>query len=124
MPGVDDEAGRASGPNLRSNSARSRRRYWVIFLLSLMYLITYMDRTNLSIAAPLISKEFHFDKITMGVIFSAFSWSYASFQIPCGYLGDRFGPRRMLGIFALYWSVLTSLLVTARSSIAFWFMRF
>jgi sugar phosphate permease len=113
-----------SRPGSGPNPARSRRRHWVIFLLSIMYLITYMDRTNLSIAAPLISKEFHFDKITMGVIFSAFSWSYAAFQIPCGYLGDRFGPRRMLGIFALYWSVLTTLLVTARSSVTFWFMRF
>src|SRR5580704_12790971 len=124
MPGVDDEAGRASGPNLRSNSARSRRRYWVIFLLSLMYLITYMDRTNLSIAAPLISKEFHFDKITMGVIFSAFSWSYAAFQIPCGALGDRFGARRILGVFVLYWSALTTAMVAAGSATTFWLARF
>ena len=89
-----------------------------------MYLITYMDRTNLSIIAPLISKEFTFDKITMGVIFSAFSWSYTIFQMPCGYLGDRYGPRRILSIFALYWSILTSAIVGARSAAAFWLYRF
>ena len=59
-----------------SDRRPTRRRYWVISLLCAMYLITYMDRTNLSIIAPLISKEFNFDKLTMGFIFSAFSWSY------------------------------------------------
>jgi sugar phosphate permease len=89
-----------------------------------MYLITYMDRTNLSIIAPLISKEFNFDKLTMGFIFSAFSWSYTIFQMPCGYLGDRFGPRRMLGTFAIYWSALTALIVAAWTATGFWMARF
>ena len=61
-----------------------------------MYLITYLDRVNISTAAPEISKEFGFDKITMGVIFSAFVWAYALFQVPGGWLGDRFGARRVL----------------------------
>jgi len=89
-----------------------------------MYLITYMDRTNLSIIAPLISKEFNFDKLTMGFIFSAFSWSYTIFQMPCGYLGDRYGPRRMLGTFALYWSALTAMIIAARTATGFWLARF
>src|SRR5262245_27017048 len=102
----------------------TKRRYRVIALLCAMYLITYMDRTNLSIIAPLVSQEFKFDKVTMGVIFSAFSWSYTIFQIPCGYLGDRFGPRRMLGSFALYWSALTAAIVAARTTAGFWVSRF
>lgn len=102
----------------------TKRRYWVVFLLCIMYLITYMDRTNLSIAAPLISSEFHFDKIKMGVIFSAFSWSYAAFQVPCGAIGDRYGARRILGIFVLYWSALTTAIVGARTATSFWFARF
>jgi sugar phosphate permease len=65
------------------------KRWYVLFLISLMYLITYLDRVNMSTAAPVISKEFGFDKITMGAIFSAFVWSYALFQIPGGWLGDR-----------------------------------
>ena len=73
-----------------------RKRWFVLFLISLMYLIAYLDRVNMSTAAPVISKEFGFDKITMGAIFSAFVWSYALFQIPGGWLGDRFGPRRVL----------------------------
>ena len=46
--------------------------------------------------APLISKEYGFSKVTMGIIFSAFIWAYALFQVPGGWLGDRFGPRKSL----------------------------
>ena len=59
----------------KASSARSYGRWYVLVLISLMYLITYLDRVNISTAAPVISKEFGFDKITMGVIFSAFVWA-------------------------------------------------
>src|SRR5450756_2721586 len=77
---------------------RSKGRWYVLVLISLMYLITYLDRVNISTAAPVISKEFGFDKITMGVIFSAFGWAYAMFQVPGGWLGDRFGARNVLTV--------------------------
>src|SRR6516225_8082775 len=73
-------------------------RWYILFLISLMYLITYLDRVNISTAAPVISKEFGFDKVTMGIIFSAFVWAYALFQVPGGLLNDRFGPRRVLAM--------------------------
>jgi sugar phosphate permease len=57
-------------------------RWCILVLISLMYLITYLDRVNISTAAPVISKEFGFDKITMGIIFSAFVWAYALFRFP------------------------------------------
>jgi MFS family permease len=63
-----------------------------------MYLITYLDRVNISTVAPVISKEFGFDKVTMGIIFSAFVWAYALFQVPGGWLNDRFGPLARLGV--------------------------
>src|SRR5215467_7071065 len=126
MPNVEQAAGASSRgePQIPIAERPTRRRYLVIALLCAMYLITYMDRTNLSIIAPLISKEFNFDKLTMGFIFSAFSWSYTIFQMPCGYLGDRYGPRRMLGTFALYWSVLTAMIIAARTATGFWLARF
>ena len=74
----------------------TRTRWYVLVMASLMYLITYMDRVNISAAAPIISKEFGFDKITMGIIFSMFTWGYAMFQVPGGWLGDKFGPRTVL----------------------------
>ena len=66
----------------KASGARSYGRWYVLVLISLMYLITYLDRVNISTAAPVIAKEFGFDKVTMGIIFSAFVWSYAAFQVP------------------------------------------
>jgi sugar phosphate permease len=91
----------------------SKKRWFVLFLICLMYFISYLDRVNISAAAPVISKEFGFDKITMGFIFSAFVWSYAIFQIPGGWLGDRFGPRRVLTALFAYWSITVAFLGTA-----------
>jgi sugar phosphate permease len=103
---------------------QSHVRWLVLFLLCLMYLITYMDRVNISATAPLISKEFGFNKITMGIIFSAFAWAYALFQVPGGWLGDRFGPRGVLGIIVAYWSAMTALTARATGLVSFWIIRF
>src|SRR3984885_15427322 len=82
-------------------------RWYILGLICLMYLITYLDRVNISTAAPVISQEFGFDKITMGIIFSAFVWAYALFQVPGGWLSDRFGARNVLTTIVAYWSVMT-----------------
>jgi sugar phosphate permease len=103
---------------------QSHVRWLVLFLLCLMYLITYMDRVNISATAPLVSKEFGFNKITMGIIFSAFAWAYALFQVPGGWLGDRFGPRGVLGIIVAYWSAMTALTARATGLVSFWIIRF
>lgn len=103
---------------------RSMGRWYIMFLICLMYLITYLDRVNISTAAPVISKEFGFDKVTMGLIFSAFVWSYAAFQVPGGWLGDRFGPRKVLAAIVSYWSVVTMLTAACFNSISFIVVRF
>ncbi len=64
----------------------------VMFIMA----VTTLCRLNLSIAGKYIAEEFSFDTITMGHIFSAFLWGYGFFQVPWGYIGDRFGPRRTL----------------------------
>jgi MFS transporter, ACS family, glucarate transporter len=84
-------------------------RHRVLWLAVIAYMITYMDRVCIGHAAPEIRKEFGFDVVTMGWIFSAFNWSYALFQIPGGWLGDRFGPRRVLAGIVLWWSAFTAL---------------
>jgi len=61
-----------------------------------MYLICYMDRGNLSVAAPEIAREFHLSKTAMGIVLACFTWTYALGQVPVGWLGDRFGPKRVL----------------------------
>ena len=68
---ADRGAVQAAAPSTSriGSAAASRGRWYVLLLISVMYLITYLDRVNISTAAPLISKEFSFDKVTTGVIF-------------------------------------------------------
>ena len=103
---------------------RSGGRWYILLLISVMYLITYLDRVNISTAAPMISKEFGFDKIAMGAIFSAFLWSYALFQVPGGWLGDRFGPRGVLTAIVGYWSAMTAATAAATGFGSFVAVRF
>src|ERR1022692_3689094 len=91
-----------------AGAARSRIRWFVLFLISLMYLITYMDRANISVTASAMASEFGLSKIEMGLVFSAFAWAYAIGQIPGGWLGDRFGPKRVLLAIVVFWSVMTA----------------
>ena len=102
----------------------SRGRWYVLLLISVMYLITYLDRVNISTAAPAISKEFGFDKVTMGIIFSAFVWAYAAFQVPGGWLSDRFGARGVLAGVVGYWSIMTAATAMAFGSVSFVAVRF
>ena len=74
----------------------SRKRHVVLFILCLLYLISYLDRTAISVAAPQIMKEFHFSKTQMGIVFSAFFYTYGLFQIAGGVLGDYYGPEESI----------------------------
>ena len=59
-------------------------------------------------ATPMIMREFHLDKITMGWSVSAFNWTYALFQVPGGWLADRFGSRMVLAAAITWWSIFTA----------------
>ena len=61
----------------------------VLLLLCLMYLLTYIDRVNVSTASNLFEKELGLNKTEVGFIFSVFAYPYLIFQIIGGYLGDR-----------------------------------
>jgi ACS family glucarate transporter-like MFS transporter len=78
-----------------------------IFVISA---IGYLDRVNISIAGQSIQKEFHFNNVQLGWIFSAFVLGYALFQAPAGRLADRFGPRLILTLGVLWWGIFTSLI--------------
>src|SRR5260370_20295793 len=107
-----------------SGSRGSHVRWVVLLLLCLMYLITYLDRVSLGISAQRISQEYCFSAGPMGFIFSAFIWSYALFQVPGGWLGDRFGPRRALSAIMAYRTVIAVLTTRALGLGSFWGIRF
>jgi sugar phosphate permease len=102
----------------------SRVRWTVLAIISLMYMITYIDRSNISVAAPAIAKEFALSKIDLGLVFSAFIWAYAIGQIPGGWLADRFGPRRVLLAIVPFWSLMTSATAFATGMTSLFGVRF
>ncbi|WP_396653027.1 MFS transporter [Metabacillus arenae] len=69
-------------------------RYGIVFMLFITVIINYMDRSNISIAAPFISDELGLDSVQMGLIFSAFGWTYCALQIPGGWVLDKLGNRK------------------------------
>jgi MFS family permease len=73
----------------------------VLLIICLMYLILYVDRVNISTAAPLIKAELNLSNTQLGLAFSAFAYPYALFQLIGGYFGDKFGPRRTLFVSGL-----------------------
>ncbi len=88
----------------------TRVRYGVIGFAVALAIITYFDRVTLSKAQGLISRDLHLSKQEMGWVFAAFAASYALFEIPSGYMGDRWGPRRVLMRIVIWWSTFTALM--------------
>ncbi len=81
----------------------------VLGMLSLLSIITYIDRVCIGVAGPRIQDALHISPQAWGWVASAFFLSYSAFEIPTGALGDRIGPRRVLTRIVLWWSAFTSL---------------
>ena len=81
----------------------------VLFLLCVMYFLTYIDRVNISTAASAIQKDFHLSKTQYGYAFSAFAYPYLIFQVIGGRVGDRLGPRKTLFLCGAIWAVSTAI---------------
>ncbi|WP_079216895.1 MFS transporter [Herbaspirillum robiniae] len=88
---------------------RLRATTVVLFMLCMMYFITYLDRVNVSTAAAGFAKEFDLSKTEIGLVFSAFAYPYLVFQIIGGWVSDKFGARRTLIWCGLLWAVATIL---------------
>ena len=91
-------------------NARPSHPWRLVHLLCLTATASYLSRVNISVAAPLMMREFGLTQIVMGRIFSAFLLGYALFQIPSGMLADRIGARPVLAAAALSWVAVTILL--------------
>jgi MFS family permease len=81
------------------------RRWLVLAFVFLGILVSYIDRGNLSIANESIARDLHLAPKTMGILLSAFFWTYAIFQIPSGLLVDRFGVRGAYATAFVVWSL-------------------
>jgi MFS family permease len=83
--------------------AKAQRTALVILILS--GTVNYLDRATLAVANPLIREDLGLSVAEMGILLSAFLWSYAFSQLPAGALVDRIGPRWLLGIGLAVWSL-------------------
>ena len=93
--------------NHADHGKRTRVRFVMLALLAIGTLINYLDRTVLGIAAPVMTKELQISAAMMGLVFSAFSWTYAVAQIPGGVFLDRFGNRLTYFLALSFWSLFT-----------------
>jgi MFS transporter, ACS family, D-galactonate transporter len=91
---------RAFEATAAASAPRTRARLAILGLITIGTMINYLDRTVISVAAPLLTKDLGLNEALMGLAFSAFSWTYAAAQIPGGILLDRIGVR-----LTYYWSV-------------------
>jgi ACS family D-galactonate transporter-like MFS transporter len=95
----------------RSAGRRTTERWFpILALIAVATMVNYLDRTVLGIAAPSMTKELGLAASTLGIVFSAFSWSYALLQIPGGIVLDRFGTRITYSVALTMWSAFTALM--------------
>src|ERR1700723_3875165 len=111
--------------DIRGTTSRPTRvRYRVLWLSFLMAFLMYMERGAIGAAAPSIMREFGINKITMGWSVSAFNWSYALFQVPGGWMADRFGSRIVLATAIAWWSAFTAATGLSFSAVSLAVTRF
>jgi ACS family D-galactonate transporter-like MFS transporter len=91
-------------PMILAGQHTPRRRWRIAFLLALGVLVNFFDRINLSVSRDALHDSFGLSLVAFGYLSSAFSWTYALMQMPCGVLLDRWGVRRVSRASALLWS--------------------
>ncbi|CDG24602.1 MULTISPECIES: MFS transporter [Bacillus amyloliquefaciens group] len=93
----------------------TRARYVILVLLFFITAINYIDRASVSIVGPSIQHSLNISPALLGIVFSAFSWTYTGMQIPGGLILDKFGSKRTYGISLFVWSVFTGVQAFATS---------
>jgi ACS family glucarate transporter-like MFS transporter len=111
-------------PISRPAILHSKKRYQVLGMLSLLSVITYLDRVCISVAGIRIKADLGLTNEQFGWVLAAFAIGYAAFDVPTGALGDRVGPRRVLTRIVIWWSAFTSLTGLAMGYVAMLVIRF
>ncbi|HEX4592036.1 MAG TPA: MFS transporter [Gemmataceae bacterium] len=108
----------------RSSERPSRVRYRVMGLLLVLSFLSYFDRQCIVRVQQVVETELSLSKEQMGLVFGAFWLAYAAFEIPAGWLGDRFGARLALTRVVLAWSLFTALTGFAGGFVSLLTIRF
>jgi len=102
----------------------TRVRYGVLAMLLMLSIITYLDRVCINSAAPAMREDLGLSTAQMGWVFSVFAIAYAIFEIPGGWMGDRYGPRSVLTRIVVWWSAFTALTGMVGSYLQLMIVRF
>ena len=94
-------------------SGMTNVRWRIFFLILGTVAINYIDRASLSVAMPMISREFSISPTIQGLLLSSFFWSYCAMQIPGGMLADRFLPRSVIAGATFAWGGFAALAAAA-----------
>ncbi|HXX02305.1 MAG TPA: MFS transporter, partial [Candidatus Acidoferrales bacterium] len=103
---------------MRSGQTPPTQPARLVLLLALGMFINYVDRGNLSTVGPVLQDQLHLSSTELGSLFSAFFVTYVVGMVPGGWLADRFGAKRVLGVGAAIWSTATLLTGLAGSFIS------
>ena len=108
---------------LAGTSKPTRHRYWIAVMLFITVVINYLDRSNISTTVVAMKEEFGMDNGQMGLVLSAFGWTYALGQIPGGWLVDRMTPRVFYPILLVLWSLATLSMSFVGTMMGFFILR-
>jgi MFS transporter, ACS family, hexuronate transporter len=111
-------------PATRAGRRVPRYRWAVLTMDFLVLGLNYADRAAIGVAAPVIMAEYGFSKSTWGWISAIFFVGYAPFCFVGGYTSDRWGPRKVMGVAAVWWSLFTALTAAGFSFVSFMIIRF
>jgi MFS transporter, ACS family, D-galactonate transporter len=108
---------------MRNESRELRSFAPALVLLAILGFINYVDRSNLSIAAPLLKDELHISASQLGILLSAFFWTYTATQFVTGWVVDRFDVNRVIAAGFLLWSLATAATGFVRGFVVLIMMR-
>ena len=107
------------------NTSPTHQRFWLVFLVFLHTVNTYMDRVAISSAKDAMQRDIvGLDDQMMGYVFGIFAVGYALFQIPAGWFSDKAGPRHALTIVVVVWSIFTAMTGMVYTAISLLVVRF
>src|SRR3954462_1316029 len=93
--------------SVTGDAARTGISPYLVTLLGLAMFLNYTDRGSLSIVAPVLKQQLGISNAAMGLLLSAFFWSYAVAQPAAGWVAQRFAPRTILAVATGLWSLAT-----------------
>ena len=109
---VDDDAAVGTEPVSRA----TRYRWFILIIICLGQMITWMDRANIGVVLPALRAEFHISNLAAGSIAGVYFLGYALIQIPAGFLIARFGTRGFIAAVMVAYSLVTGLIGTSASA--------